>query len=392
METLLKNLEKHDEDTNRRAIGALVSKWNKDKKMDLLSRICEIIYEKKFSSEQIESVLEPFDVEEDLDKVIITICRCFLASKEEIKYIVRNSKNISDIKYMLTLLFEEKRTTEYQIAAENLLYCYDHDLSNQDINSLLENLIEYEQDSRDSNVDDISCYLKNKRVFNREMYKCPYWVSKQDGENTSLLATVPLGENEETGEEVRFDKIIDSSSSFFYQLLPRKERYDEDTAAFSLTDLPENIKSSIQTFLKASTDSEIAESGVKIGTPERVWGPKNDIKGMGCCSGPEGEGPCRMLQCECLESEENVDAEPYTYSGEISWFTGRCDSCRKYIMDISHALRFPNHHGGWKGCYCSFECLKADPPHKVTKEENILLGIMKANIDREGIMDRSSFC
>ena len=26
METLLKNLEKHDDDTNRRAVGALVSK------------------------------------------------------------------------------------------------------------------------------------------------------------------------------------------------------------------------------------------------------------------------------------------------------------------------------------------------------------------------------
>ena len=40
------------------------------------------------------------------------------------------------------------------------------------------------------------------------------------------------GESEDSGEEVRFDKIIDSSSSFFYQLLPRKERYDEDTSAF----------------------------------------------------------------------------------------------------------------------------------------------------------------
>ena len=392
MEHLLKNLEKHDHETNKRAITALLIKLNKDSRLDLLSRICEIIYQGKFSSEKIESLLEPFDENEDLDKVIITICRSFLASREEIKYIVKNSKNISDIRYMLTLLFEEKRRTEYQTVAENLLYCYDYDLTNGDIDSLLENLIEYEQDSRDSNVDDISCYLKNKRVFNREQYQCPYWVSLKEGENIGLLATVPLGEDEETGEEIKFDKIIDSSSSFFYQLLPRKERYDEDTAAFSLTDLPENIKSSIQTFLKASTDSEISESGVKIGSPERVWGPKNDIKDSGCCSGPDGMGSCRMLQCECLESEDTEEENPYTYEGEITWFQGRCDSCRKFILDISHALRFPNHHGGWKGCYCSFECLKADPPHKVCKEENILLGIMKSNIDREGIMDRSSFC
>ena len=96
-----------------------------------------------------------------------------------------------------------------------------------------------------------------------------------------------------------------------------------------MTDLPENIKSSIQTFLKASTDSEISESGVKIGSPERVWGPKNDIQGVGCCSGPGGEGPCRMLQCECLESEETEDNGAYDYKGEITWFQGRCDSCKE---------------------------------------------------------------
>ena len=54
METVLKNIEKHDDDTNRRAIDALVSKLKRDKKMDFLSRLCEIIYEKKFSSEKIE--------------------------------------------------------------------------------------------------------------------------------------------------------------------------------------------------------------------------------------------------------------------------------------------------------------------------------------------------
>ena len=48
--------------------------------------------------------------------------------------------------------------------------------------------------------------------------------------------------------------------------------------------------------------------------------------------------------------------------------------------------------GGWKGCYCSFDCMEKDPPHMVSKEETILLGIMKNNIDRHGIMDRSSFC
>ena len=87
-----------------------------------------------------------------------------------------------------------------------------------------------------------------------------------------------------------------------------------------------------------------------------------------------------MLLCTCLVPEE----EP--------WFTGRCQICDDFIMDSSHALRFPNEGGGWEGCYCSFECLTENGDRTLTKEENLLIGMMKDSIETYGIMDRSSFC
>ena len=87
-----------------------------------------------------------------------------------------------------------------------------------------------------------------------------------------------------------------------------------------------------------------------------------------------------MLLCTCLVPEE----EP--------WFTGRCQICDDFIMDSSHALRFPNEGGGWEGGYCSFECLTENGDRTLTKEENLLIGMMKDSIETYGIMDRSSFC
>lgn len=203
MEPLLKNIDKNDDDNNRKAVEIILTKLKKEDTLELLGDLCDIIYEKKISSGGIEALLEPFDEDEDLNKVVIKICREFLSGREQTRYIVQTSKNLSDIMYMLTLLFTEIRSSDYQMIAENLLYCYDHDLTNEDIDSLLENLEEYERDSRDSSVDNISCYLKNKRPFDKENYKLPYWVSIIQGENIGLLATVPLGETEDTGEEVR---------------------------------------------------------------------------------------------------------------------------------------------------------------------------------------------
>ena len=392
MENVLQNIKENNDDDNRRAIYAVATTLGTDDRLEFLGQLCEMIYKEKASSEKIQCLLEPFDEDEDLDKVVIAICREFVSTKEEIRYIVKTSKNLSDIIYMLTLLFSEKKNMSYQITAENLLFSYDYTLDNNDIDSLLENLEEYEQDSREDQVDDISCYLKNKKIYDREDYENPYWVTLNQGENIGLLATTPTGISETSDEEVKFNKIIDSSSSFFHQLIPRNQKMDEDISSFSITDLPENIKKSIQVFLKASTDSEMEESGVVIGTPDRVWGPVNRMIDRDCCSGPEGEGPCRMLQCECLELDEDDNNEVYENKGEVTWFSGKCDSCRNFIPDLSHAIRFPNRDGGWKGCYCSFDCMEKDPPHMVSKEETILLGIMKNNIDRHGIMDRSSFC
>ena len=396
METLIKNLRAGDYKNNKLIVETLLIKSQEDEEeyYNTVGEICDYIYMNKLTSEDIKPLLEPMDEEEDLDCVIIMLCRDFVTSNTNVKYIVNNLSYLSDIINMLSLLFYKKMKATYSTVAENLLYCYDYELTNQDIDVLLKNIQIYINDSKDRETQNVKEYLESKKTFDREDYEAPYWVSLTQGENISLLSSVPTGETYDLKEKAKYEKLPEFIKNFFYEFVPKeKKNKDEDgDSSFFYDDLPENIKDSINTFLKVSNESEGSEFEMKIGNPDRVWGPINRVFGEDCCSGPDGKGPCRMLQCECLETDYDNEDDIYDPSDGLTWFKGRCDGCNQFIGDISHALRFPSKNGSWKGCYCSFDCLVSDPPYLIESQENILLGIMKQTINKVGIMDRSSFC
>lgn len=393
MDKLQSNLRKGDPKHNKLVVETLIIKCKSEEceeYFELLGNVCDFIHKETLESEDIKSLLEPFDEEEDLDCVIITLCRDFVTSKEVTKYIVQTLRYLSDIVSMLTLSFYKRKDSSYAMIAENLLYCYQHDLTNRNIETLLENMERYMEDTKDTKNDVMRRYLEGKKTFEPKNYEKPYWVSLIEGENISLLSSVPVGETYDAKELAKYDKLPEFVSSFFHEFVSKTKKGDDEDKSFFYDDLPANIKESINTFLMVSNESESKESKLKIGTPERTWGPINRIIGKDCCSGPEGKGPCRMLLCECLEGED--DEEIYDPSEGLTWFTGTCMACNGHIPDMSHALRFPRRYGGWKGCYCSFDCMLDDPPFLIEDQENILLNIMKQNIGKLGIMDRSSFC
>ena len=61
----------------------------------------------------------------------------------------------------------------------------------------------------------------------------------------------------------------------------------------------------------------------------------------------------------------------------IDWFTGRCDAvrCGKGISHYTHAVRKPMRDGGFKGTYCSWECVQRTLP-----PDDIEIGAMLDNV------------
>ena len=85
----------------------------------------------------------------------------------------------------------------------------------------------------------------------------------------------------------------------------------------------------------------------------RLFGPVNS--GSSCSR----YGGCRMLTC-CEFEETEEDDIMATNSYLSDWFTGFCHNCKLKINNRRHAVRLPLPGGGWKYCYCSIECIKAD--------------------------------
>lgn len=118
----------------------------------------------------------------------------------------------------------------------------------------------------------------------------------------------------------------------------------------------------------------------------RLFGPANPLVNQDLTLGGKSSlyGGCRMFLCDVFDW---VDDDNYY----ADWFTGVCGSCHLRIRHRWHAIRKPRPHGGWVGCYCTWDCVKQslidyeEEPDLMTRE---LIKIFGKEIDEKGIQDR----
>lgn len=128
----------------------------------------------------------------------------------------------------------------------------------------------------------------------------------------------------------------------------------------------------------------------------KLYGPANtqisrDLTGDDICS----KYGCRMLLCRELEMQElnhdelddfdvYYDIDAYQKS---DWFTNQCDLCFNHIKYRHYAVRLPLHTGNWKGCYCSWKCVR-DTLTESDVVEHELINIFEEQLLKIGIQDR----
>ncbi len=100
-------------------------------------------------------------------------------------------------------------------------------------------------------------------------------------------------------------------------------------------------------------DSSDPEKAIKTRTedPElfRAWGPSNLLFGAEIEDVIDGSADLRMF----------VDNR-FTPDEQGNWFTGSCDYCWLRIKNARYAVRKPVEAGGWRGQYCSWDCVRLD--------------------------------
>lgn len=93
-------------------------------------------------------------------------------------------------------------------------------------------------------------------------------------------------------------------------------------------------------------------------------------------------GGCRMLLCTEFETEEEDDVCSLHITNR-EWFRAECDMCHTKIDKEHYAVREPLSHGGWRGCYCSFQCME-----KIPRINKGLLFSLKEQLEKYGLRDR----
>ena len=242
----------------------------------------------------------------------------------------------------------------------------------------------------------------------------PKWVNVITGETLQLLKTTPRGHRPPSEMVDRVVQRIESQIAATQRLPEPHEPFGAQRLSGVSegetldSEEPSNLTQMIEMYVSTSIPEELKllddysngheEDHVEenpnndsdvIGRPERLWGPVNAMLGRGCSV---NDGPCRMLSCLCrdLDQECDEDLQPVHINDPDVWFTGSCDSCRRRIINLSYALRFPVTNGGWVGCFCSWACLMKDPPRPIFTAEATAIARVRAVIDEFGIFDRAS--
>lgn len=151
-----------------------------------------------------------------------------------------------------------------------------------------------------------------------------------------------------------------------------------------------SISTSIEKISMLSSIKDIPLFDDKIIFQE--YGPVNTVYCHTAYADHEHEcekyGGCRMLLCNEFEETNNDGDGIDVLAAEdllLDWFRWSCDECLRKIPKRHYAIREPLNHGGWRGCYCSFECLKLRIEDRLRP---VSIGRMQEQLEVIGIRDR----
>lgn len=107
----------------------------------------------------------------------------------------------------------------------------------------------------------------------------------------------------------------------------------------------------------------------------RAYGPTNAQHEDRGADGCDPYLECRMLTCngysEQLPNPEEDD-ELVRWDNPYAWFSGVCGSnkCERVIERARYAVREPLLLGGWRGCFCSWDCVRDHVDRNVLTDTN----------------------
>lgn len=270
-------------------------------------------------------------------------------------------------------------------------------ISNDDWDVLVKLTDNVEDEEYDNQL--LRAYFQTKAAETGQYAKCPEWIRDDIPEAT--LQTIPQD----------IPTVKEAVDLLLADLREKKIKIVSSvrTADDGSDDDDDNIQEELsikETLIAQYAISTIVEKIQMLSSVKEIpmfddiplfqqFGPVNTIYTLSpglidpdsdCAKG----GGCRMLSCTCFENMyadgDEIDimtADDQLYTPD--WFIGHCEICLKKIRSRRYAIRFPLPHGGWKGCYCGFDCMEEDITDPITA---VIIGRMKEQLSVIGIRDQ----
>lgn len=261
-----------------------------------------------------------------------------LISESLYKKIIEEFKEKIPIDYYLDLINSQNEDLALKVCEKLDNYIK---LSNADIKKLLSFLVDDENNTK------IKEHLNKKTIV-------PYWIKNKKRKDFKPVPKIPsIKEALDL-----FMKDIENPDENIINTL--KQQYALSTITDKILMVSHHIK------LDLYDDSEIFHRYGPVNTREIDDYDDIDYDNDVCLK----FGGCRMFTCCEFESNKFKNEYDDNYDDDndyfIDWYTEECEVCEKKIIKRHYALRLPLEDGGWKGCYCSFECLRLNIQNKDT--------------------------
>lgn len=306
----------------------------------------------KIGSDIITYLISDWNNSYEMSDLIILIITNFNCEPIDMKYII-NTIDVPEYDYIIEYIIQHKEKLLFSVMYENINFCFSKKLTCSLIQKQIHLARLYDNDT-------VENYLEMKQYQLDEFKPKPNHVYVKEGESRSMLETVDQGQDQ-TKLQIKDD------------LSTLSDKYIKSLSFNTKNEF--NIEEALNIFMATRAEGLNSDTS-HVNIRNRLWGPVNAIPNRNCYNNKNGIGPCRMLNCECKEEENET------------WFTGCCNECNSKIRNISYAVRFPLEKGGWLGCYCSFECIRKSPPVGINENIDIIMTSVIDTLQKDGIFDR----
>jgi hypothetical protein len=337
---------------------------DKDDYLDNIGLLFCMFGKHKTRPDVIADTLESLNITE-IPLIFKIIISSYLCNKTSLKHVVENMCCVPAFEEMIKTFIPLPSFYQHM---GTISYIYNKELTDIGVISKIKEMQKELENETNMIYPEVDSYL---RRINIEYAEIPSWVSLGKDEGVASQKYTSFGLDKETDEPV-FMKDDDS------WVCDREMDQIKNMKCFGEGGEEVDVSKIVEDFAKDVIGAK--RQGENERKSFRVWGPLNNYPNSGCIGTPNNKGPCRMLTCLCRNSDEG--------SGQISdvWFKGECDRCGKKIKNFSHALRYPEEEGGWKGCYCCVKCITSEL--NLNTKDRARVGRFQEQLKEIGIMDQ----